>query len=208
MYVNYMALGDSAYPLKQCLMTNPANAAERRYNYHHMRTRCIVERAIGVWKSRFRCVCGYFFFIFLQSNLTLTFKVKSNLKLSQMLSQFELVRPITRHPFKLGSQNLDQSAKIAWAKVAVVFNTLRPRQHGRHFADDTLKRIFMNENVIISIKISLKFVPKGPINTIPALVQIMAWCRPGDKPLSEAMMVSLLTHICITRPQWVKGDWP
>ena len=53
----------------------------------------------------------------------------------------------------------------------------------------------MNENVRISINISLKFVPKGLINNIPALVQIMAWRRPGDKPLSEPMMVSLLTHI-------------
>ena len=53
------------------------------------------------------------------------------------------------------------------------------------------------------IQISLKFVPKGLINNIPAFVQIMAWRRPGDKPLSEPMMVSLLTHICVTRPQWV-----
>ena len=60
-----------------------------------------------------------------------------------------------------------------------------------------------NENVWISIKISLKFVPRGPINNIPALVQIMAWRRQGDKPLSEPMMVILLTHICVTRPQWV-----
>ena len=37
------------------------------------------------------------------------------------------------------------------------------------------------------------------------MVQIMAWRRPGDKPLSEPMMVSLLTHICVARPQWVKG---
>ena len=36
------------------------------------------------------------------------------------------------------------------------------------------------------------------------MIQIMAWRRPGDKPLSEPMMVSLLTHICVTRPQWVK----
>ena len=78
-------------------------------------------------------------------------------------------------------------------------NTLRPRQNGRHFADDTFKRIFMNENVRILIEISLKFVPKGPINNIPALVQIMAWRRPGDKPLSERMMVNLATHICVTR---------
>ena len=35
---------------------------------------------------------------------------------------------------------------------------------------------FLNENVIIFIEISLKFVPNGPIS-IPALVQIMAWCR-------------------------------
>ena len=48
------------------------------------------------------------------------------------------------------------------------------------------------------------FVPKGSINNIPSLVQIMAWRRPGDKPLSEPMMVSLLTHICVTRPQWLK----
>ena len=82
-------------------------------------------------------------------------------------------------------------------------NTLRPGQNGRHFADDTFKRIFLNESVRISIKISLKFVPKGPINNIPALVQIMAWRRPGDKPLSETMLVSLPTHICVTRPQWV-----
>ena len=82
-------------------------------------------------------------------------------------------------------------------------NTLRPKQNGHRFADDTFKRIFLNENVRISIKISLKFVPKGPINNNPALVQIMAWRRSGDKPLSEPIMVSLLTHICVTRPQWV-----
>ena len=81
--------------------------------------------------------------------------------------------------------------------------TLRPRQNSRHFADDIFNRIFVNENVIISIKFSLKFVPKGPINNIPALVQIMDWRRPGDKPLSEPVMVSLLTLICVTRPQWV-----
>ena len=82
-------------------------------------------------------------------------------------------------------------------------NTLRPRQNGRRFADDTLKHIFFNENVRISIKISLKFFPQGPINNNPALVQIMAWRRSGDKPLSEPMMVNLLMHICVTRPQWV-----
>ena len=86
-----------------------------------------------------------------------------------------------------------------------MFNTLRPRQNGRHFADDIFKYIFLNENVWIPIKISLKFVPKGRINNIPALVLKIAWRRPGDKPLSEPMMVSLPTHICVTRPQRVKN---
>ena len=63
-------------------------------------------------------------------------------------------------------------------KFVYRINTLRPKQNGRHFADDTFKYIFLNENVIISVKISLKFVPKGPINNNPALVQIMAWRRP------------------------------
>ena len=54
-------------------------------------------------------------------------------------------------------------------------------------------------------RFSLKFVPKVRINNIPSLVQIMAWRRPGDKPLSEPMMVCLLTHICVTGPQWVNS---
>ena len=82
-------------------------------------------------------------------------------------------------------------------------NTLRPRQKGRHFTDDVFKCIFLNENVRILLKISQKFVPEGPINNIPSLVQVMAWRRPGDKQLSEQMMLSLLTHICVARPQWV-----
>ena len=61
------------------------------------------------------------------------------------------------------------------------------------------------KNLWIPIAISLEFVTKGSINNNPALFQIMAWRRPGDKPLSEPMMVNLLTHICVTRPQWVKS---
>ena len=86
----------------------------------------------------------------------------------------------------------------------LLINTLRPRQNGHHFPDGIFKCIFLNENVWILIEISLKFVPRAPITNSPALVEIMAWRRPGDKPLSEAMMVSLLTHICVTWPQWVK----
>ena len=94
------------------------------------------------------------------------------------------------------------------AETRIRLNTLRPRQDGRHFPDDIFKCICLNENVWISLTISLKCVRKVRINNIPLLVQIMAWRRPGDKPLSEPMMVSLLTHIFVTRPQWVKNcDW-
>ena len=95
------------------------------------------------------------------------------------------------------------SAESNFIQHAHALNSLRPRQNRRYNADEIFKCIFLNENVWLPTKISLKFVPKGPINNIPALVLIMAWRRPGDKPLSEPLMVSLLTHICVTRPQWV-----
>ena len=73
-------------------------------------------------------------------------------------------------------------------------NTLRPRHNGHHSADNLFKCIFLNEDVWISV----------PINNIPALVQLMAWCRPGKKSLYELMVVSLLMHVCIIQPKWVK----
>ena len=45
--------------------------------------------------------------------------------------------------------------------------------------------IFVNEKFCILVK---KFVPRGPIDNNPALVQIMAWRRICDKPLSEPML--------------------
>ena len=101
--------------------------------------------------------------------------------------------------FKIASVN----GSLSFAANNNVLNSLRPRRNRRHFADDIFKCILLNENEWISLRISLKFVPKVRINNIPSLVQIMAWRWPGDKPLSELMVVSLLTHICVTRPQWV-----
>ena len=106
-----------------------------------------------------------------------------------------LTRPPGTTSVELKSKYLDFHVKnenaickmpaiLSWLQCV---NTLRPRQNGRHFADDTFKRIFLNDNVRISIKISMKFVPKGHIINISALVQIMAWRRLGDKPLSEHM---------------------
>ena len=56
---------------------------------------------------------------------------------------------------------------------------------------DICKRIFLNENFYISIKISLKFLPKEPVDNILALFQIMAWHWTGDKALFEPMMANV-----------------
>ena len=69
-------------------------------------------------------------------------------------------------------------------------NTLRPKTKWTPFRRRYFQMHFIEWNVSTAIKNSLRFVPKGPINNIPALVQIMAWRRPGNKPLSEPMMVS------------------
>ena len=111
---------------------------------------------------------------------------------------------VVRHIEESVSWNWFRKSLVHCSSPSSPLNTLRPRQNEQHFADDIFKRIFFNENFWILIKISLKFVPKGPINNIPAFVQIMAWRRSGDKPLSERMMANLPTHICVTRPQWVK----
>ena len=75
-----------------------------------------------------------------------------------------------------------------WNKISIFLYSSPHGQNVRHFTDDIFKCIFLNENIRISIEISLKFVPKVPIDNIPALVQIMAWRRTGDKPLSEPML--------------------
>ena len=92
-----------------------------------------------------------------------------------------------------------QVAEIPWVwetSTPLSINTLRPRQNGCHFPDC----IFFNENIWISIKISLKFVAEGLINNIPALVQIMAWHWLCDKPLYGPMMFSFLIW---SRSLWI-----
>ena len=117
----------------------------------------------------------------------------------------ERTKPLAAMAMSYFSQNIVATAPEqlrCWKEVLSV-NTLRSRQNAHHFADDFFKYIFLTENVWSSIKISLNFVPKGRINNIPALAQIMASRRRGNKPLTETMMVSLLTYIWVTRPQWV-----
>ena len=89
----------------------------------------------------------------------------------------------------------------------MTLNILRPKQNGRHFPNDIILNGF-SWMKMYEFRLEfhwLKFVPKGPINNIPALVQIMAWHRSCDKPSSGPMMVRLLTHICVTGPRWVNA---
>ena len=108
-------------------------------------------------------------------------------------------RPVLPLSFRVTSVVLGQDCHNAGGAL------LRPRQNGCHFPDDILECNFLDENLLIMIKISLTLVPKSLINNTPALVQIMAWRRPSDKPLSQPMMVGLPTHLCVTRPRWVKN---
>ena len=56
------------------------------------------------------------------------------------------------------------------------------------FAEDIFNFISLNENDRIPIHISLRYVSRRPIDKKPALVQVMAWCRTGHKPLPEPML--------------------
>ena len=55
-------------------------------------------------------------------------------------------------------------------------------------SNNICKGIFVNENDKIPIQITLKFALSSPIDIKTALVQVMAWRRIGDKPLSETTL--------------------
>ena len=130
-----------------------------------------------------------------QRPVTRSFDVFFDLRLNKRLSKqswcwwFEtLSRSLWRHcnGGKVSRDICFYHGVMAWSRfIDPLIITLRQRQNGRHFADDIFKCIFLNENGWISLKISLKFVPKVPIDNILTLVQIMAWGRPGDKPLDH-----------------------
>ena len=104
---------------------------------------------------------------------------------------------------------------IPWKRAIVsplllFINTLRPETIWPPFSRRHFQMHFLEWKTWILLKISLKFVPINfempvSINNILALVRIMAWRRPDNKPLSEPMMVNLLTHLSVTQPQWVNS---
>ena len=82
-------------------------------------------------------------------------------------------------------------------------------QHLTHRGQDKMAAIYLStflectylkENIWISIKISLNFVRKGPINNIPALAQIMAWRRPGAYPcLNHLWLICWRIYVSLGR---------
>ena len=83
-------------------------------------------------------------------------------------------------------------------------NTLRQKQNECHFADDIFKCIFFNENDWISLRFHLSLFLRVHLTIFQHWFRYNGLAPWGDKPLSEPMMVSLPTHICVTWPQWVK----
>ena len=81
------------------------------------------------------------------------------------------------------SRNISDSAPLG--TDCYHFITSPSEQNCHHFADDIASCIFMDNKIRILIQISLNFVPEGPINNNPALVQVMAWHRTGDRSLFE-----------------------
>ena len=113
---------------------------------------------------------------------------------------WDAVTLIWRHDTVLTHCDLYQRCSIGIQLVAILSEVLTiqsahvacmRRLHFQHIGAETnLLPFSRNKNVWISLKISPKVVPEVRINSIPAFVQIMAWCRLGDKPLSEPMMVN------------------
>ena len=87
----------------------------------------------------------------------------------------------------------------------VSLNSSPPGQNGCQFADDLFRCIFVNEKFCILIKFSLKFVPKGPIDNIPALVQVMAWRRIGDHYLNQCWPDPLQIYAALGRDELKPG---
>ena len=147
------------------------------YLLKHIHSYLVIQRTVRWFETpsrSLRCQCNGVKVIDTHIDWTITNRGKS---------QGSVVGPLLFNIF-LGDVVLPLNSQLV--------NSLRLRRNGHYNADDIFKCMFLNASVWIPNKISLKFVPKGTINNIPALVQIMVWRRPGGKPLSEPMMFSLL----------------
>ena len=71
---------------------------------------------------------------------------------------------------------------------AELFQLISPWTKWLPFWQTTDSNAFLLMKTSSLIQISLNFVPRGPVNKKPALVQVMAWCHAGNKPLHEPML--------------------
>ena len=118
----------------------------------------------------------------------------------------DLISPYCRDPPNIkiifpGYRN-SHNKDMPWD--CVILNTFRPRQMATIFQTTFSNAFSWMKMYEFWLKFHWSLFPRVRLSIFQHWVQIMAWRRPGDKPLSEPMMVRLLTHICITRPQWVK----
>ena len=88
--------------------------------------------------------------------------------------------------------NFDQNTKFFIHENAFEHVVCQNGGHSASLADDIFNRIFLNKNGWISITILLNSIPKNPIDNKPALVQVMAWHRTGDKPLHEPVLTQFI----------------
>ena len=110
-------------------------------------------------------------------------------------------------------QRIEQEIDLNTSFISSILKTFRGCQTwGRDKMDAISQTTFSNAfswKKMLEFRLKFRwnlFLSRGSINNIPALVQIMAWRRPGAKLLSEPRMVILLTHICVIRPQWINAS--
>ena len=58
--------------------------------------------------------------------------------------------------------------------------------------------------MVFFIRVSSKFVAKGPMDKTSVLVRVMALHRTGDESLPEPMLTISTSHICGITEKWVK----
>ena len=104
-------------------------------------------------------------------------------KIASILSQPQRVKQLLTHALNIGLTNVWTNANtvIMWA---VTFNSSHPWIKWPAFSQTT----FSNSFSCISITISMKFVPQGPIDNKSVLVQVIAWCLTGNTPLPQLML--------------------
>ena len=92
---------------------------------------------------------------------------------------------MTANLWNITSKALLSTASWEYSSI----NSSPPGQYGHHYANDIFRCIFLNEKFRILVRISLKFVSKGPIDNKWALVRVMAWHWIGNKPLPQLMLI-------------------